>query len=136
MTNRIASFTYGAVAYAIFFGTFLYSIGFVGNVLVPKSMDAAPTVSLGRALLIDILLLGLFAVQHSVMARPTFKRWWTRYVPVPIERTTYTLFSSIAMIALFWLWQRAQPTRVPRNAWATESATSERSASFSPTVTM
>ena len=105
MFKRIAFFSYGTVAYIIFLGTFVYAAGFVGNILVPKSVDAAPTASFGISLLIDLLLLGVFAVQHSVMARPGFKRCWTRFVPQAIERSTYVLFASAALIALFAYWQ-------------------------------
>jgi len=103
--KRLAIFLYGIVSYAVFFATFLYAIGFIGNLWVPKSMDSARDVALGTALAVDLGLLALFAVQHSVMARPAFKRWWTRIVPESAERSTYVLFSSLALIALFWFWQ-------------------------------
>jgi len=103
--RRILVFAYGVVAYALFFGTFLYAAGFVGNLVVPKGLDASPTGSLGTSLLIDLGLLALFAVQHSVMARPAFKRAWTRIVPEPAERSTYVLASSLALVVLFWQWR-------------------------------
>ncbi|UCD25152.1 MAG: isoprenylcysteine carboxylmethyltransferase family protein [Gemmatimonadota bacterium] len=105
MLRRIAVFAYGIASYAIFFATFLYAVGFVGNIIVPKSMDSAPGRSLGIALLINIVLLAIFAVQHSVMARPAFKRWWTKTVSTEAERSTYVLLSSLALILLFAMWQ-------------------------------
>lgn len=104
-TQRVAVLFYGVVSYAIFFATFCYTAGFVGNFLVPKSMDAAPSVSFWIALAINAALLGLFAVQHSLMARPFFKRWLARFVPEAAERSTYVLASSLALIALFAFWQ-------------------------------
>jgi protein-S-isoprenylcysteine O-methyltransferase Ste14 len=103
--KRIAVFAYGLVCYAIFFCTFVYAAGFVGGFLVPTTLDAEASTPLLQALLVNTLLLGVFAVQHSLMARPAFKRAWTRIVPEPMERSTYVLFSSLALIALFAFWQ-------------------------------
>src|SRR5262249_12732948 len=103
--GRFAAFVYGVVAIGIFFAPYLYGAGFVGNLVVPKSLDAQPVGTLGASLLINLGLLSLFAVQHSVMARPAFKRMWTRIVPEPVERSTYVLASSLALILLFWQWR-------------------------------
>ena len=105
MTTRIAYFAYGVAAYLIFLATFLYAIAFVGGFAVPKTLDGAATVPFMTALLIDSGLLAVFAIQHSVMARPWFKRWWTQAVPWAIERSTYVLFASLALALLMWQWR-------------------------------
>jgi len=103
--KRIVAFCYGIVCYGAFLATLLYAVGFLGNFAVPKSIDSGPEGSVALALAIDCGLLALFAVQHSVMARPWFKRVWTRWVPEPVERSTYVLFSSVALLLLFWQWR-------------------------------
>ena len=103
--SRVAIFVYGVVAYVVFFAVFLYAIGFIGGFLTPTLLDGVPHASLERALIVDLSLLAAFALQHSGMARPAFKRWWTRVVPQEAERSTYVLFSSLALVALFVLWE-------------------------------
>ena len=102
--SRIMTFVYGLTAYSAFVVTYLYAVGFVGNLVVPKSLDSAPTAPAGTALLINLGLLSLFAIQHSVMARPWFKRVLTQVIPPAAERSTYVLASSLALILLFWQW--------------------------------
>ena len=103
--SRALIFAYGVFSYVIFLGVFVYAIAFLGNFYIPRSMDADPVGPSSRAVVINLGLLALFAAQHSVMARPAFKAWWTRFTPPAAERSTYVLFSNIAMIALFAFWQ-------------------------------
>ena len=115
--SRIMTLLYGVACYAVFFGVFLYAIGFIGGFGTPTMLDGHPSLPVWQAVLIDTGLLGLFAIQHSVMARPAFKRWWTKFVPVAAERSTYVLFTSLALIAMFVAWQP-----IGGVVWATEGA--------------
>jgi protein-S-isoprenylcysteine O-methyltransferase Ste14 len=108
---------YGLVAYAAFFVTFLYAIGFVSSLGVPKAINDGPVGPAGTAILVNVLLLGLFAVQHTIMARPAFKAWWTRIIPKPIERSTFVLAASACLLLLFWLWRP-----LPSSIWHVENA--------------
>ena len=96
---------YGLIAYLVFFFTFLYAIGFVEGLVVPKAVDTGMVGPMTEALIVNLLLMSLFAIQHSVMARKTFKRWWTQLVPESVERSTYVLFASLALVLLFWQWR-------------------------------
>lgn len=106
--GRLLALLYGIVSYFVFFVVFLYAIGFVSALGVPKTIDTGAAAPLLEALTIDILLISIFAIQHSVMARPQFKQWWTRLVPKSVERSTYVLFSSLALVLLFWQWRPIQ----------------------------
>jgi protein-S-isoprenylcysteine O-methyltransferase Ste14 len=107
--GRTVAFAYGIISYAVFFVTFLYAIGFVSGLMVPKTIDDGSVVPNSEAIVVDLLLMSLFAVQHSVMARREFKNWWTQYIPESVERSTYVLFASLALALLFWQW-RPVPT--------------------------
>jgi methanethiol S-methyltransferase len=111
---------YAAVAYFMFLAAFLYAIGFVGDLAVPKTIDAGPTGPIVVSLALDALLLGVFAMQHSIMARPAFKRWWTRFVPPASERSTYVVASSLALALLYWQWRPIGGT-----VWALDHAAAQ-----------
>jgi len=115
--KKAVTLFYGVVAYLAFFATILYMIGFVGGFLVPKGIDDGIPGSPALAVLLNLALVLAFAVQHTIMARPAFKRWWTQYVPKPVERSTFVLASSAVLAATFWLWRPIEGT-----VWSVESA--------------
>lgn len=102
---KFIAFLYGIAAYLVFFVTIVYAIGFVMGLVVPKTIDTGPDTPTAEAVIINLLLMTLFAVQHSVMARQRFKAWWTQFVPTPVERSTYVLFASLSLLLLFWQWR-------------------------------
>ncbi|MCG8405365.1 MAG: isoprenylcysteine carboxylmethyltransferase family protein [Phycisphaerales bacterium] len=116
--NRVGFFVYGAATYVLFLAVFLYMVGFAANRVVPKSIDSISGAAepVGWAILVNVLLLSLFAIQHTIMARPGFKQWWTRFVPSPIERSTFVLVTNAVLVLIFWQW-RAMPEVV----WSVES---------------
>ncbi|MGB8505555.1 methanethiol S-methyltransferase [Mycobacterium sp.] len=114
--SRLLTITYGAASYLVFLAAFLYAIGFVGNIAVPRSIDHGLAAPIGEAIVVNVLLLGAFAVQHSVMARPAFKRWWTRFVPKAVERSTFVLLASLVLFLLFWQW-RTMPAVIWDVTW-------------------
>ncbi len=103
--SRFVAFLYGLASYGVFFATILYAIGFVSGLLVPKTIDDGTVVPFAEALIVNLLLMALFAIQHSVMARKQFKQWWTQFVPKSVERSTYVLLASLALVLLFWQWR-------------------------------
>lgn len=105
MIPRVAALIYGIASYLVFLGSILYAMIFIGNYSMPKSIDAGSESGLALSILVDVVLLGSFAVQHSVMARPAFKRWWTAIIPASCERSTYVLASSLLLILIFWQWR-------------------------------
>lgn len=114
--KRLTVFVFGVISYLAFFISFLYVIGFVGNLVVPKSIDSGSEAGFAQSLIVNLALLGLFAIQHTVMARPAFKRWWTKIVPVQVERSTYVLAASLVLMLLYWQWRP-----IPGVIWSVEN---------------
>src|SRR3954453_22033049 len=126
--GRFIALLYGLAAYVAFFVTILYAIGFVSGLAVPKTIDTGTVVPIAEALIVNLLLMSLFAIQHSVMARKQFKTWWTQYVPKSVERSTYVLFASLTLLLLFWQWRP-----IPTVVWSVanpQAATALLSLSF------
>jgi protein-S-isoprenylcysteine O-methyltransferase Ste14 len=115
--SRFILFFYGLVSYVVFFVTFLYAIGFVSGLVVPKTIDTGTVVPMAEALIVNLLLMSVFAIQHSVMARKQFKQWWTQFVPKTVERSTYVLLASLALVLLFWQWRP-----IPTVIWQIDNA--------------
>jgi protein-S-isoprenylcysteine O-methyltransferase Ste14 len=114
--GRLVALLYGLLSYAFFFITFLYAVGFVENLVVPQTIDVGPQAPVTEALITNLILMSLFAIQHSVMARPQFKQWWTQFVPKPVERATYVLFATAALALLCWQWRP-----IPAVVWHVEN---------------
>jgi protein-S-isoprenylcysteine O-methyltransferase Ste14 len=115
--SRFVLFFYGLASYVVFFVTFLYAIGFVSGLVVPKTIDTGTAVPIAEALTVNLLLMSVFAIQHSVMARKQFKQWWTQFVPKSVERSTYVLLASLALVLLFWQWRP-----IPTVVWQIDNA--------------
>jgi protein-S-isoprenylcysteine O-methyltransferase Ste14 len=116
--KNLLIFIYGVVAYVIFLGAFLYAIGFLGDFIVPKSINSGDETSMINSFIINALLLSIFAIQHSVMARPAFKKVWIKIIPKPMERSTFVLLSSLALVLIYWKWQP-----ITQNVWSIENET-------------
>ena len=116
--GRVIALCYGVLSYVVFFATFLYAMNFILGQVVPKTIDNGPIVPVSEALIVDLVLMSIFAVQHSVMARKQFKQWWTQFVPKSVERSTYVLFASLALVLLFWQWRS-----IPAVLWQIDNPT-------------